>query len=144
MKRVLAAVLLALLSNAARAEFNVVEASIAEMQQAMASGRATSRELVQQYLIRIALYDKKLNAVITVNPNALREAEERDYERTQGRLIGPLHGIPIAIKDNIHTTNMPTTGGALAFEGFVPPYEATLVKYLRGAGAVIIAKTGMT
>jgi amidase len=103
------------------------------MQQAMASGRVTSRELVQQYLMRIALYDKKLNAVITVNPNALREAEERDRERTQGRLIGPLHGIPIALKDNIHTTNMPTTGGALAFEGFVPPYEATLVKSLRGA-----------
>src|SRR5215467_7745275 len=131
-------------SDTARAEFNVVEASIADMQQAMASGRVTSRELVQQYLTRIALYDKKLNAVITVNPNALREAEERDRERTQGRLIGPLHGIPIAIKDNIHTTNMPTTGGALAFEGFVPPYEATLVKYLRGAGAVIIAKTSMT
>src|SRR4051812_2408792 len=136
--------LLLIASDAARAEFNVVEAAIADMQQAMASGRVTSRELVQQYLMRIALYDKKLNAVITVNPSALREAEQRDYERTQGRWIGPLHGIPIAIKDNIHTTNMPTTGGTLAFEGFVPPYEATLVKYLRGAGAVIIAKTGMT
>ena len=136
--------LLLISSDAARAEFNVVEATIADMQQAMASGRVTSRELVQQYLMRIALYDKKLNAVITVNPNALREAEERDRERTQGRLIGPLHGIPIAIKDNIHTTNMPTTGGTLAFEGFVPPYEATLVTSLRGAGAVIIAKTSMT
>ena len=143
-KRVLAALLLALLSGAAHAEFNVVEASIAEMQQAMASGRATSRELVQQYLTRIALYDKKLNAVATVNPNALREAEERDRERAQGRLRGPLHGIPIALKDNIHTIDMPTTGGALAFDGFVPPYEATLVKNLRDAGAVIIAKTGMT
>src|SRR5919198_1089291 len=89
-------------SDAARAEFNVVEATIADMQQAMASGRVTSRELVQQYLMRIALYDKN------------------------------------------HTTDMPTTGGTLAFEGFVPPYEATLVKNLRGAGAVIIAKTGMT
>ena len=57
---------------------------------------------------------------------------------------GPLHGIPIAVKDNIHTIDMPTTGGALAFEGFVPPYEATLVKQLRDAGAIIIAKTGMT
>jgi len=144
MKQVTIALSLLIASDAARAEFNVVEATIADMQQAMVDGRVTSRELVQQYLIRIALYDKKLNAVITVSPNALREAEQRDYERTQGRLIGPLHGIPIAIKDNIHTTNMPTTGGALAFEGFVPPYEATLVKYLRGAGAVIIAKTGMT
>src|SRR5262245_54801340 len=144
MKQIVAALLLLISSDTARAEFNVVEASIADMQQAMVEGRVTSRELVEQYLMRIALYDKKLNAVITVNPNALREAEERDRERTQGRFIGPLHGIPIALKDNIHTTNMPTTGGTLAFEGFVPPYEATLVKYLRGAGAVIIAKTSMT
>jgi amidase len=124
--------------------FGVVETSIAEMQSAMASGRVTSRDLVQQYLARIATYDKKLNAVVTVNPNALREAEERDRERAQGRLRGPLHGIAIALKDNIHTTDMPTTGGALAFESFVPPYEATLVKNLRDAGAVIIAKTSMT
>ena len=144
MKRLPVVLLLALLSGAARGEFNVVEASITDIQQAMANGNVTSRELVQQYLTRIALYDKKLNAVMTVNPNALREAEERDRERAQGRLRGPLHGIPIALKDNIHTTDMPTTGGALAFEGFVPPYEATVVKSLRDAGAVIIAKTGMT
>src|ERR1043165_6935876 len=144
MKQVTIALSLLIASDAARAEFNVVEATIADMQQAMVDGRVTSRELVQQYLIRIALYDKKLNAVITVNPNALREAEQRDYERTQGRLIGPLHGIPIAIKDNIHTTNMPTTGGALAFAELVPPYEATITKNLRDAGAIIIAKTQMT
>jgi amidase len=144
MKTLPVVLLLALLSSAARSEFNVVEASIMDMQRAMASGDITSRGLVQQYLTRIALYDKKLNAVMTVNPNALREAEERDRERAQGRLRGPLHGIPIALKDNIHTTDMPTTGGALAFEGFVPPYEATVVKNLRDAGAVMIAKTGMT
>jgi amidase len=147
--RILAALLLVSLigvawSGAAQAEFSVVEASIADMQQAMASGRVTSRELVAQYLMRIALYDRKLHAVMTVNPNVLREAEERDRERALGKLRGPLHGIPIALKDNIHTTDMPTTGGALAFDGFVPPYEATLVKSLRDAGAVIIAKTGMT
>src|SRR5712691_6293711 len=144
MKRFLVVLLLVPLSAAARSEFNVVEASIMDRQQAMASGRVTSRELVQQYLTRIALYDKKLNAVVTVNPNVLREAEERDRERAQGKLRGPLHGIPIALKDNIHTTDMPTTGGVLAFDGFVPPYEATVVKNLRDAGAVIIAKTGMT
>jgi amidase len=132
------------LTTAARAEFNIIEASIADMQQAMAGGKLTSRELVQQYLTRIALYDKKLNAVITVNPNALREAEARDRERREGRVRGPLHGVPIALKDNIHTTDMPTTGGALAFDGYMPPYEATLTKNLRDAGAVIIAKTGMT
>jgi amidase len=145
MKRLfLVVLLLAPLSGVARGEFNVVESSIADMQRAMASGEVTSRELVRQYLTRIALYDKKLNAVVTVNSNVLREAEERDRERAQGKLRGPLHGIPIALKDNIHTTDMPTTGGTLAFDRFVPPYEATLVKSLRDAGAVIIAKTGMT
>jgi len=144
MKRLLVVLLLAAWSGTAQGEFSVVEASIADMQKAMASGRVTSRELVQQYLMRIALYDRQLKAVITVNPNVLREAEERDRERAQGRVRGPLHGIPIAVKDNIHTTDMPTTGGALAFDGFVPPYEATLVKSLRDGGAVIIAKTGMT
>ena len=104
----------------------------------------TSRELVMQYLIRIALYNNQLNAIITVNPHALAEAEARDRERAQGKIRGPLHGIPIALKDNIQTTDMPTTGGALAFDGFVPPYEATLAKNLRDAGAVIIAKTTMT
>ena len=124
--------------------FTVVEATIPEMQAAMGQGRITSRELVVQYLNRIAAYEDKLNGIITVNPGALQEAEARDRERAQRRVRGPLHGIPIALKDNIHTTNMPATGGALAFDGFVPPYEATLTKNLREAGAVIIAKTTMT
>ena len=110
----------------------------------MEQRRITSRELVAQYLVRIALYEDKLHAAITVNPKALEEAEALDRERAQGKVRGPLHGIPIALKDNIHTTNLPTTGGALAFDGFVPPYEATLTRNLREAGAVIIAKTGMT
>jgi amidase len=121
-----------------------VEATIPEMQAAMKEGRVTSRGLVTQYLLRIALYNRKLNAVITVNPNALREADARDRERAQGKLRGPLHGIPIALKDNMHTTDLPTTGGALAFAGLTPPYEATLTKNLRDAGAIIIAKTTMT
>ena len=124
--------------------FTVVEATIPEMQTAMEQGRVTSRELLVQYLNRIATYEDKLNGIITVNQGALQEAEARDRERAQGRVRGPLHGIPIALKDNIHTTNMPTTGGALAFDGFVPSYEATLTKNLREAGAVIIAKTTMT
>jgi len=124
--------------------FTVVESTIREMQTAMAEGRITSREIVQQYLMRIATYEDKLNAVIVVNPHALEEAEVLDRERAQGKLRGPLHGIPIALKDNIHTTNMPTTGGALAFDGLVPPYEATLTKNLREAGAIIIAKTNLT
>ena len=124
--------------------FSVVEAGIPEMQAAMGQGRVTSRDLVNQYLIRIALYNRNLNAIITVNRNALRQAEELDRERAKGHVRGPLHGIPIALKDNIQTTDMPTTGGALAFDSFVPPYEAALTKNLREAGAVIIAKTTMT
>jgi len=129
---------------AAAAPFSVVEATIPEMRAAMEQGRVTSRELVRQSLERIALYEDRLNAVIAVNPNALKEAEERDRERAQGKLRGPLHGIPIALKDNVHTTDMPTTGGALVFDGFVPPYEATLTKNLKDAGAIILAKTGLT
>ena len=124
--------------------FTVVEATIPRMQAAMKAGRLTSRRLVELSLIRIAVYEDKLNAVITINPNALAEADERDRERARGRVRGLLHGIPIALKDNIHTTDMPTTGGALAFGGFVPPYEATVTRNLREAGAIVIAKTGMT
>ena len=124
--------------------FTVVEATIPEMQRAMQRKQITSRELVQQYLDRIAKYNGTLNAVITLNPRALEEADARDRERARKKLRGPLHGIPIAIKDNIQTTDMPTTGGALAFKGLVPPYEATLTKNLREAGAIIIAKTNMT
>jgi amidase len=123
--------------------FSVTESSIAAMRTAMEQKRVTSRQLVTQYLVRIALYDHSLHAAISINPNALKEADELDRERAQGKIRGPLHGIPIALKDNIQTTDMPTTGGALAFEGYTPPYEATLTKNLRAAGAIIIAKTTM-
>ena len=124
--------------------FGVVEVGIPELQKAMTEGRVTSRQLVVEYLTRIALYEDQLKAIITVNPKVLEEAEALDRERAQGRVRGPLHGVPIAIKDNIHTTDMPTTGGAVAFEGYRPPYEATVTRNLRAAGAVIIAKTVLT
>ena len=147
MKR-LALLLLSLATLAAKKPdakpFSVVEATIPEMQAALRDGRVTSRELVRQSLERIATYEDKLHAVITVNPNALKEADERDRERAAGKVRGPLHGIPVALKDNVHTTDMPTTGGALAFAELVPPYEATITKNLRDAGAIIIAKTQMT
>jgi amidase len=101
--------------------FRIVEASIPEMRTAMTEKRLTSRELVSQYLIRIALYEHRLHAALAVNPHALDEAETLDRERAAGKLRGPLHGIPIALKDNIHTTDLPTTGGALAFAGYRPP-----------------------
>jgi len=124
--------------------FDVVEATIPEMQRAMEEGTLTSRDLVEAYLLRIALYNQRVNAVISINANALAEADQLDQERAEGRVRGPLHGIPVALKDNVHTTHIPTSGGALAFEGFVPPYEATLVTNLREAGAIILAKTVMT
>jgi len=124
--------------------FTVVEATIPQMMEAMAKKQVTSRQLVEQYLIRIAMYEDRLNAALAINANALAEADALDRERAQGKLRGPLHGIPVALKDNIHTTDMPTTGGALVFAGYVPPYEATLTKNLKAAGAIIIAKTGLT
>jgi amidase len=124
--------------------FSVVEATIPEMQTALAEGRVTSRELVSQYLARIGLYENKINAAISVNAQALAEADRLDRERAAGKLRGPLHGIPVALKDNIHTTHLPTTAGTLAFDGYIPPYEATLTKNLREGGAIILAKTVMT
>jgi amidase len=125
-------------------DFDVVEAGIPEIQAALQSGRLTSRRLTEKYLERIGTYEDRLNAIITVNPRALVEADAMDQERAAGTVRGPLHGIPIALKDNIHTTDMRTTGGALAFRDLVPPYPATLTKNLRDAGAIIIAKTVLT
>jgi amidase len=141
---VLVASALVALGAAPAPRFTVVEASIPAMQRALREHRVTSRELVQQSLTRIALYEDRLNAIIYVNPHALEEADARDRERAAGRARGPLHGIPIALKDNIQTRDMPTTGGTLAFAGLMPPYDATVAKNLRDAGAIIIAKTQMT
>jgi amidase len=141
---VIAGVAAATTSDGAPPPFSVVETSIADLRKALEQGRTTSREIVQQYLMRMALYEDRVNAIITVNPKALEIADQLDQERKQKKIRGPLHGIPIALKDNIHTTDMPTTGGALAFDGLVPPYEATLTRNLREAGAIIIAKTTLT
>jgi amidase len=127
-----------------RRAFSVVEATIPDMRKALEQRRVTSRQLVVQSLTRIAIYEDLLNAVVTVNPRALADAEARDRERAQGRVRGPLHGIPIALKDIIHTKGLRTTGGALAFVDLVPPYDATVTANLRDAGAIIIAKTNLT
>jgi amidase len=140
----LALLLAGLVQGQEKQAFTVVEASISDMKAALEKRRVTSQELVTQYFVRIATYEDKLHAAITVNPGAMEEAIARDRERAQGKIRGPLHCIPIALKDNILTTDMPTTGGALVFDGFVPPYEAKLVKNLREAGAIILAKTMLT
>jgi amidase len=130
--------------SARQKPFTVVETTIDDMRAALRQRRVTSHQIVTQYLERIATYEDRLHAALTLNPDALKEADELDRSRAAGRIRGPLHGIPIALKDNIQTTRMPTTGGALAFDLFVPPYDATITANLRAAGAIIIAKTGMT
>ncbi|MBN7796216.1 amidase family protein [Parahaliea mediterranea] len=131
-------------AETSQADFDVVEASFADMQVAMASGDTTARAIVSQYLARIERYNASLGAAISVASDALAQADALDRERANGQVRGSLHGIPIALKDNIHTTDLPTTGGAMAFAGYTPPYEATLVTRLREAGAIIIAKTTLT
>ena len=137
--------LLCLLASGQTAQrFNVKEASIADMRTALQQKQVTSHELVSQYLARIATWENILHATITVNPKAMEEADRLDQERASGRIRGPLHGIPVALKDNVLTKDIVTTGGAVAFEGYKPPYDATLAKNLMDAGAIIIAKTTLS
>ena len=128
--------------------FELEEATIAELQQRMQSGRATARSLAEKYLARIEAIDRKgptLRSVIEVNPDALTIAERLDAERKAGGPRGPLHGIPILIKDNIDTADrMMTTAGSLALAGVKPPKDAFVVDRLREAGAVILGKTNLS
>ena len=124
----------------------VVEASISDLGAAMASGRTTSLALVNAYLARIAAYDHAgpgLNSLIRISPTAHKDAAERDEERRQGHVRGPLHGIPVIIKDNYDTYDMPTSAGSLALANSQPSADAFVVKQLRKAGAVIIAKSNL-
>ena len=126
--------------------FDVQERSIADLQAALSSGAATSRSLVLAYLARIRAYDllgPRLNAMIAMQPKVLEIADALDRERAAGRVRGPLHGIPIVIKDNFETVDMPTTGGTLALTGFMTGRDAFQVKRLRDAGAIIIGKTNL-
>ena len=129
-----------------RAGFDPEERSIAELQAAMKSGRTTSAALTTWYLARIRTLDKKTNSIIEINPDALNIARELDRERKAGKVRGPLHGIPIVIKDNIDTADrMKTTAGSLALAGDpTPARDASLVEQLRKAGAVILAKTNLS
>jgi amidase len=129
------------------AAFAQEEASIAGLQARMAEGSLDSRTLVRAYLARIAALDDagpRLNAVIELNPDALAEAGARDAERKAGRTRGPLHGIPLLLKDNIDATPMATSAGSLALAGHRPARDAFLVARLRDAGAVILGKTNLS
>jgi amidase len=124
-----------------------VEASIPELQQALRTRLITSEQLTQMYLNRIAAYDKVgplLNAFIHLNANALDEARARDLDRQRGRAHGPLFGIPVLLKDNINTADMPTTAGSVALAGSIPPNDAFITEKLRDAGAIILGKATLT
>jgi Asp-tRNA(Asn)/Glu-tRNA(Gln) amidotransferase A subunit family amidase len=124
----------------------VAEASIPQLQAALASGALTSRQLVLAYLARIAAYDQigpSLNSIVTLNPAALAQADALDKERASKGPRGPLHGIPVLVKDNFDTLDMPTSGGALALATLQPSQDAYQVDKLRSAGAIILGKTAM-
>jgi amidase len=128
------------------AAYDVVEKSITELQADMAAGRVTSAQLVDIYQRRIAAYDKagpRLNAVLYVNPRAAADARALDAERKQRGPRGPLHGIPVLLKDNFETKDMPTTGGSTALASVVPLDDAFQVRKLRQAGAVILGKVNL-
>ncbi|HWP39238.1 MAG TPA: amidase [Gemmatimonadales bacterium] len=129
-------------------EFPLAETTVTQLQDGMRSGRLTSRGITQAYLDRIAAMDRQgptLRAVLETNPDALQIAEQLDQERRQGRVRGPMHGIPVIIKDNIDTHDkMQTTAGSLALEGNFALRDAFLVERLRAAGAVILAKANLS
>jgi len=126
--------------------FEVHEQSILDLQAAQAAGRVTARGLVDSYLARIQAYDQagpRLNAIVLLNPRAREEADALDRERAEKGARGPLHGIPVLIKDNYDTADMPTSGGALGLATLQPSADAFQVRKLRAAGAIIIGKTTM-
>jgi amidase len=131
---------------APRLDTTVVEATITELQQGMSEGRFTALGLTRAYLARIAAYDQKgpaLNTMVRLNPAAERDAIAMDTERRAGKVRGPLHGIPIILKDNYNTADMPTTGSTLALASFVPGEDAFIVRRLREAGAIIVGKSNL-
>jgi amidase len=148
--RMHAAVLFALAgvlqSSPAPPRFHLVEATIDDVRAALVSKQITCRGLVDQYIKRIEAYDKSgpsLNAVQTINRRALQDAERLDAMFAASGPVGPLHCIPMLVKDQVETSDMPTTYGSAVFKDFVPKRDATIVTRLKKAGAVIVAKTTM-
>jgi len=129
-------------------KFELEEVSVSDLQNAMEEGRYTSRSICEMYLERIIAVDQSeggLNSVIELNPDALSIADNLDKERSEGKVRGPLHGIPIMVKDNINTADkMMTTAGALALVGNIASEDAFIIKQLRKAGAVLLGKTNLS
>lgn len=137
---------LLLLAAACTPAFQIEEATIADIHEAMEEGRLTAEELVRSYLDRIEAYDRRgpyLNSIITVSGHALERARELDGAFAESGFTGPLHGIPVIVKDNYDTYDLPTTNGTLAFRGAIPPDDAYQVRRLREAGAIILAKSNL-
>jgi amidase len=133
-------------TSAQSRSFELMEATIPQLQAALAVGTITSKDLVTAYLARIDAYDQRgpaLNAISVVNKRSLDEAAAMDAERRAGKTRGLLHGIPIIVKDNYETVGMQTAGGSVTMAGWVPPGDSLLVKKLHAAGAIIIAKSNM-
>lgn len=147
-KTIAAALLAALLplSSQAAKPFTLMEASIADIHQAMQAGTLTCHGLVQQYLDRIAAYDKQgpaLNAILYLNPKALQQADALDQQFKQTGKMAPLHCIPTVLKDNYDTADMPTTGGSASLAGAQPAQDGFALARLRKNGALVLAKTNM-
>jgi len=131
---------------ASAASLDLTTATIADVQAAFKAG-LTSEKLTEAYLARVAAYDQQgptINSVITLNPNALAQAKALDAERKAGKVRGPLHGVAIVLKDNIDTFDLPTTGGCQFLEGSLPPDDAFVVRKLRDAGVIIVAKVNLS
>ena len=123
--------------------FNIVEATIDDIHAAYKSGQLTCRQLVQMYLDRIEAFDKKgpaINAIITINSDALKEADRLDAAYKASGPVGPLHGIPVIVKDQADVKGMPTTLGSVLFKDYYPDRDSFVAENLRKAGAVILAK----
>src|SRR5882762_156209 len=136
----------ATLSAQSPAPFRLEETSIAQIQSAFRDGTLTCRSLVEQYLARIDAHDKKgaaLNAIVMTNPDALKTADDLDRRFRQSGPVGPMHCVPVLVKDNYETVDMPTTAGSLSLKGMMTGKDAFVVKRLRDAGAVMIAKSNM-
>jgi amidase len=135
------------IGNSADRPFDVVETTIPQIQAALDAGRLSCRQLVQRYLRRIRAYDQDgphLNAIRDLNPRALQIARELDRERRHSGRRGPLHCIPVLLKDNIDTADQPTTAGSLALAGSLPLDDAFITQRLRDAGAIILGKANLT
>jgi amidase len=142
---VVAALAFAALScDGAPRPIDVVEATIVQIQDQILAGRTTCRLVVQAYLDRIKVYDEAtVNAITVVNPNALTRADEIDASIQAGEELGPLFCAPLLVKDNFDTHDLPTTGGSIALMGSIPPDDAFMVRRIREADAIVIAKTNM-